>query len=498
MIMAGSNLLKRLMTVYFFTLAAAPISYLIRILYARGLSVEAYGAFYAVLAFIGLIGMFNDLGMNPALVYYLPKFIKERSFSKIRSAVSLVAGIELLSSVVVLAVIFILREFLAEHFFRSEIALIVLPIFAFVFLFENIFTLMNNIFKGYRKELFYSSMNPFRLLSVLIFSFIFYLLFDQNLVMTFSLIWVLSFLFSIVVYAFPLAKTAPELIKHKISFSRPTSSKLFRYGFFVMFSSVAGMVLGRLDVLMLTYFEGVASVGLYEIALPLATIILVAIKPVTSFLFPNISYFYHSNQLGEIKAIIQALYNTGLFLFLPLGLIFFLFPQEIIVVLFGAKYAPAKIALKILAIGFIFRGFSSLNFSITDGIGQVKKKGYLIYLGAGLNIILNLILIPLYSIEGAALATSISFFFMFAASLVFLIRKMHFIPAYRNWLKIMIDCLLFISLIYLLKTWLDMNIYLETALVVGTAGIIYIAIGFIWRIIDYNAIKQAATHALKK
>lgn len=496
--MGKSTLLRRLMTVYFFTLVAAPISYLIRILYARSLSVEAYGVFYAVLAFLGLMGMFNDLGMNPALVHYIPKFINEKAFSKIRSAIYLVASIEFISSLIVLATIFSMKDFLAVYFFKTGLALLVLPIFAFVFLFENMLVLMKNLFRGYRKEFFYSSMNPLRLFMVLVFSFIFYLIFNENLLVIFSLIWVFSFFFSIIIYLVPFAKTAPEIMKHKAVFKKSIFSKFFKYGFFVMFSSVAGLILGKIDVLMLTYFEGVSSVGLYEIALPLATMILVAIKPVTSFLFPNISYFYHSKKFDEIKIILQALYNTGLFLFIPIGLVFFLFPQEIIVVLFGAKYASAQIALKILAIGFMFRGFSSLNFSITDGIGQVKKKGYIIYLGAGLNIILNLIFIPLYSIRGAALATSISFFLMFILSLIFLIRKIHFVPAYKNWLKIIINCIIFISVIYLLKSSLNLNLYLETTLVIGIASIIYLIIGFCWKIVDYHKIKQAAIQAMNK
>ena len=80
--MIKGSFLRRLIIVFFFTFMAAPVSYLIRILYARTLTVEEYGAFYAILALLGLIIVFKDIGLNPALVHFLPKFIKKKNTKK--------------------------------------------------------------------------------------------------------------------------------------------------------------------------------------------------------------------------------------------------------------------------------------------------------------------------------------------------------------------------------------------------------------------------------
>ena len=85
--MKKDSFIKNLSIVYFFMLVGAPIGYLIRIFYARSLSLNDYGLFYSIIALFGLIGILNDIGMNSALIHYLPKFIKEKNYKKITSSI---------------------------------------------------------------------------------------------------------------------------------------------------------------------------------------------------------------------------------------------------------------------------------------------------------------------------------------------------------------------------------------------------------------------------
>ena len=72
------QLLKRLSYVYFFALLVAPLGYLVRILYAKGFTVEEYGTFYALLALFGFLQVFCDLGFSQAIVYFIPKYRKDQ------------------------------------------------------------------------------------------------------------------------------------------------------------------------------------------------------------------------------------------------------------------------------------------------------------------------------------------------------------------------------------------------------------------------------------
>ena len=72
------------------SLVAAFLGYIVRFMLARNLTVEEFGLFYAVFAFLGLIGIFKSLGFDKALVKFIPEFIhkKEKDFIKSLNIVS--------------------------------------------------------------------------------------------------------------------------------------------------------------------------------------------------------------------------------------------------------------------------------------------------------------------------------------------------------------------------------------------------------------------------
>ena len=491
------NILKRVLTIAIFTYVSMPITYLIRILYARTLSIEAYGLFYALIAFMGLIGRFNDLGTSPALVHYLPKYIHEKATKKIKAAITTVFIIEITTAIIIAITVLLLKKTLAQTYFKTNLAITVLPIFAFIFIVQNINDILVNVFKGYRKEALYSSMNPIRLLIVLIMSAIAATIFKENIITIFSLIWVSSFLVNVIIYT-PFLIKPKQILKTKILvFDKKTTKELFKYGIFVMLTGIAGIFLGRIDTIMLTAFKGVKQTGLYETALPIAGILLTTTIPITTFLFPQISHYYHTKQNKAIKTTMQTIYNTGIFLFLPISVIIMMYPQEIITIMFGQKYLQAKTALQILTAGYIFAVLHGINTTILNGTGQIKETSKIIYTGAITNIILNLIMIPKLGITGAAIATSTSTLIMFMLSMKETIKKIKFKPSYKNTTKIIINTILFVVIVYLLKTTLKLNMYIEAGIILTTSGIIYLTIGIIWKIIDYQYIKKLIKETIK-
>ena len=71
-------------TVLIISVLAAFSGYLVRLVLARSLSVEDYGLFYAVFAFLGLFGMFKTLGLDKALIKFIPEFMHKENNSFIK------------------------------------------------------------------------------------------------------------------------------------------------------------------------------------------------------------------------------------------------------------------------------------------------------------------------------------------------------------------------------------------------------------------------------
>jgi O-antigen/teichoic acid export membrane protein len=73
--------------------------------------------------------------------------------------------------------------------------------------------------------------------------------------------------------------------------------------------------------------------------------------------------------------------------------------------LFGANYAPAATALRILSIGFIISNFMGPNGATLIVMGEVRFVMWATLTTALLNIGLNIALIPPFGIEGTAIAS---------------------------------------------------------------------------------------------
>lgn len=492
-----NKLFQKFSRVYLLMILSAPLGYLIRIFLARNLSVEEYGLFYALLAFITLLGSFNDLGMNYSLAYFLPKYIKEKALTKIRSAVIITLFVELFTSLLLFLILLIKREDLAINLFNSPQAVPLLPIFGSLLLILSFHDVMENVFKGYLKDKIYSSFSLVRLFSVIALGLSFFLVRKENLLIYFSIAWIGSFLITILIYLRPLLKLIKDAF-HRWRLNLSVAKELTRYGFYALLGTSGLLFWGKIDTLMIAFFKGVEAVALYEIALPLVALLTFLVKPLKVFLFPHASHLSHSGKQKIIKEILQVIYSLGLFIFLPLALLFVLFPQEIIQVLFGVQYLGAQNVLRILSVGYFFGAFFGINRSIIGGIGLVKQDGIILFAGGILNIGLNILLIPVYGIEGSAVGTAIGFMFMFFLHIFLLKKKLALNFPSREIIKIVSNACIFLASVLLLKSVLELNIYLEMSLVMIISLLIYMGIGFWWKIINYKQLKNLFKATVKK
>jgi len=111
---------------------------------------------------------------------------------------------------------------------------------------------------------------------------------------------------------------------------------------------------------------------------------------------------------------IKKLYRKYFTYFLLAGFIFFLFlsmfAREILLIVTTPEYAQGAIIIPLITFAYLLFGLRSI---FTNALATMKKTKIIAsttILGALLNIILNMILIPQMGILGAAIATVVSYF----------------------------------------------------------------------------------------
>ena len=88
-------------TILFISLIAAFLGYLVRVILAKNLSMEEFGLFYAVFAFLGLIGIFKSFGFDKALAKFIPEFIHKKENNFIKSSIIYVALIQIITNSII-------------------------------------------------------------------------------------------------------------------------------------------------------------------------------------------------------------------------------------------------------------------------------------------------------------------------------------------------------------------------------------------------------------
>ncbi|MCB9362538.1 flippase [Candidatus Woesearchaeota archaeon] len=479
--MEKHSLVSRLIIVYAIAFLAAPIGYVQRVLYSRSLSVEEYGTFYGLVALITMIMIFTDFGMSRSLAHHLPKYLKSpRNLSPyIWSALLFNAC----TSAIIFLVMYLLRERIATLYATSVEIVLLMGVSIFLY---SLAKMIIAIYEGHALEKYYSSYNGVRMLIVVVASAGAFILGFQDLLRAFVWIWIVSIIIANIIYILPLHRIVRNLFS--ISVTKKSFGELFAYAKFVVLDSAAFIFINKIDSVMIAFFLGMTYVGYYEAALPLLTLLFMSITPFQMFLFPTVSKLHHEKDITTTRTILTLIYRTLLFFFLPAAAVLALYPREMILLFFGENFLPAATVVQILSCAALFKLIYSTNYQILDGIGLVKQKSYITYSSAALNICLNLILIPLFAIEGAAMSTLITYAFMGGATLWLMKRGLGFVPPVRHLTLMLVNVAAFVAVVTALKTYLDLQIYVEAVVVVGSAGALYLIAGYLLKLFDVQFI----------
>ena len=445
-----------------FTFLAMPLGYLIRIFYARTLTVQEFGLFYSIVGLLGLISCFNDLGLSNALSYFIPKYMVKKNYQKVKSAILMTFIVQLSTIFFIAWSFWLLAPILAESYFKTLLAIPLLRCFTLYFFFYNFAISMQNAFRGLQEEKYYGSFEFLRTLVVLTLSFS-GLFVPVKRVLLYGVVWGMAYLLLGVFYFITMLKSHKEIFNAKTVLDFTLLKAHLRYSVPLLIGSITSNILLRMDLILLTYLRSVGIVGLYTVAVSLANALTNLLSPLNSLLVPFVSEL--DAKRTNLSTFLSTLYKYAMIFFVPLGILMFFFAKEVLIVLFSSRFMGATNALKILSIMCLFNALTALNNSCLQGLGKTKFLMWTAVLGGSLNLCLDLILIPKFGADGAAIATSGVWILCFSITLLYLRRLVNLNVKKSEILKLGFVGLLFISLIHSLKSILALSLYVEAIVV---------------------------------
>jgi len=175
----------------------------------------------------------------------------------------------------------------------------------------------------------------------------------------------------------------------------------------MMVSGIFLFLLNWTDILMLGRLETEANIGIYNAAFKVGSLTLFFVVSMNVIIMPKTSELFNSNNIFEMKKVINRATQIVILLTLPLALLIILFSKTILS-FFGQGFEAGSATLILITLGALFNAMTGNVDQILNMTNHQKIVRNIFFGGFILNFILNLYLIPHYGIEGAAISSLIS------------------------------------------------------------------------------------------
>ncbi|MCF7861662.1 flippase [Candidatus Woesearchaeota archaeon] len=177
----------------------------------------------------------------------------------------------------------------------------------------------------------------------------------------------------------------------------------------LILSSVAVVIYMKIDQVMIGQMLGDTEVGLYAAAARISEAWYFIPVVISASIFPALIKAKNKGKKLYMQ-MMQKLFDIVIWISIVIALLMTFFSNILVTSLFGKEYIVASyvLSIHIWAGVFVFFGVANGKYLVNENLTKIAL--YKTILGAISNIILNIILIPKYGINGAALATLISYF----------------------------------------------------------------------------------------
>jgi len=364
---------------------------------ARILGATEYGKFTFALAFVSLFAVFSDLGIPQITTREFARDKeKEKQFSDVLS-LKLVLGIGTLI-LICFSSFFITPNLLIRR---------IIWILGLYIVISSLLELIYAFFRARQKMEFEAWT---KILQAVITTGIgLFIIFRFPSVQYLSLAYLFAVLF---VLFSALVFLHFKIYRLRLTFNINIWRNILVMSWPLALAGVFGTIYSQTDSVMMGYWGQVTQVGWYNAAYKITGVALIPAILISTSFFPVLSKFFK-----ESKEKLQSTWNyyakTMIFLAIPLVVGGTTLASKIISFVYGTSYLPSVLAFQIL---IIMAGITFFCYPLNQALiisNQQRKLFWVTLLGAILNVGLNLILIPKYSLYGAAFTTVVTLFLIF-------------------------------------------------------------------------------------
>lgn len=458
------------------------------IIQPRFLSKEEIGLTRLLFSFSSLMASVVPLGMTATILRYFPYF-RDREKNH-HGFFGFMLIFPLLGCIFFGTLLYVFKGYVISKY--SDQSRLFTDYFYYIFPL-TFFLSFINVFTAYSYSIFRTSVPALinevlvRIGSIILFSMYFIKWIDRDqFIMLFIAIYGAQFAI-MVLYLF--YEDRPSLrINWKQYYEEHTPRVMFSYGLTLSLGVIATLGLRYMDTIMLGMYKpqqaglnALDIVGIYSIAAFVATFVEAPMNALDKIMVPKMADGWKRNDMADIQQMYyksaKYLFLLGGFLFLGINLnidfLFQLIPDK--------AFSLGKVVVFIISLGTLINMATGSN----DGILYTSNRYKItIWLLLGLVVVAYInykIFIPLFGMEGAALATALSAFLYNFTKYLIIWRFFHLQPFTIDTLKVIAVILITGTLVYFIPS--VHNPFADIAIRSSLIGIIFGGLVYALRIV---------------
>ena len=388
------------------TIFTAATGYLFKVYLARELGAEALGVYALGMTIIGLLGVFNAVGLPQAAVRYIAAYSATGRVELLRKFLGRGISILLISNLLLSLVLLWIGPRIATSFYHTAALSNYFGLFAMIMLLGVLTTFLGQALAGYKDVMRRTVITNFigtpltMALSV------------GLIVLGFGLrgyiaAQVLSALVVLVLLTFSVLKLTPAGPSFLVAIFSPLEKEVVSFSAFAFGLTLLEFLMAQSDKILIGLYLNARDVGIYAVAMALVAFVSIVLQSVNQIFSPTIAELHARQQHAMLARIFQTLTKWSLGLTLPLAAVMIIF-APILMRIFGHDFEAGWPILVIGTVGQL----------VNCGVGSV---GYLLQMSghqrdlikieavmAVVMVALAFLLIPRWGIVGAAAAAAIT------------------------------------------------------------------------------------------
>jgi stage V sporulation protein B len=405
------KLIKKGFWLYFFAFLIAPTGYIIKLIAARTMGVEDVGLFYSILGLIGIVASYNDLGLTESLQYFLPRYLIDKDYTKAKSLLVTTWVIQFVSGILVWGALRMMAPRLAEHYFQSSQAIIVLRRFCLYFLVVNLFQVMQSLFLAAQDTKTSNGIDAARMwIVVLVLILIWQIDILTVNIITLTYSWIIGLIVGIgISWMLFWRRFGQMMIQYPMIWDGWVIRERIAYAWWVFLGANVGTLFGQIDLQLALYFLGKEAAWYWTAYSSLLTAIGLITWPLSAYLFPLVNELTIKKEHHKLQLLMRYIGFWLVWWVVIVWLWAYFLGPWIAVLLFGESFRTSGELLRFAAPFVMIGPAVWFAFQYLAGIGMVRQRVKILWVGLLVNITLSYLLVVDYWLQWLVVSAALSY-----------------------------------------------------------------------------------------